>query len=106
MKLTKEQKAELAERLARPWGCLELICDGYRITLQVQCVKPYTPADKARMEKSLGKRFVAKDPWFNKTFISYDMSWPSGKAAIAHLCRVCDSVQLAPNAEESQIAMD
>jgi len=133
MKLTKEQKAELAEKLTSPWGCVELICDGYRITLQVQCVKALkyrvvtyvngewkglwfsdkteypeqkflnkrtnracSPAYKAKMEKIFGKRAIAKDPYYSKTFITYDLSWPSGKAAIAHLCRVCESVEIAP----------
>ncbi len=132
MKLTKEQKADLAQELTSPWGCVTLICDGYRIALQVQCVKALkyrvvtyingrwegkwslgteeypeqkflnkrthracSPAFKAKAEKVFGKRAIAKDPYYSKTFVTYDLSWPSGKAAIAHLCRVCDSVEIA-----------
>lgn len=137
MKLTKEQKDRLIEDLDHPWGNAELICDGYRITLQVERIKPLvfrvvtyingqwrgewslgnkeipeqkflnkkthracTPSFKAKMEKIFGKRAVAKDPYYNKTFVTYDISWPSGKAAINHLCRVCESVEIAPPAEE------
>lgn len=133
MKLSKEQKEELAATLSLPWGSATLICDGYRITLQVQRAKGMTyrvttfvngewkgvwcsgkseypeqkflnkktnracsPAFKAKMEKILGKRAVAKDPYYSKTFVTYDISWASGKAAIAHLCRVCESVEIAP----------
>ncbi len=136
MKLTKEQKTELAERLTSPWGCVELLCDGYRIALQVQRAKGMTyrvvtfvngewkglwcsgkaehpeqkflnkkthractPSYKAKMEKIFGKRAVAKDPYYSKTFVTYDLSWPSGKAAINHLCRVCESVEIAPPKE-------
>lgn len=136
MKLTKEQKDRLIEDLDHPWGNAELICDGYRITLQVERIKPLvfrvvtyingqwrgewslgnkefpeqkflnkkthrasTPSFKAKMEKIMGKRAVAKDPYYNKTFFTYDISWPSGKAAINHLCRVCESVEIAPSTE-------
>lgn len=136
MKLTKEQKNELAQLLTSPWGSVELLCDGYRISLQVQRAKGMTyrvvtfvngqwkglwvcgldefpeqkflnkrtrracsPSLKAKMEKIMGKRAVAKDPYYRKTFITYDVSWPSGKAAIAHLCSVCESVEIAPAKE-------
>ncbi len=36
MKLTKEQKATLIADLMLPWGRVELLCDGDRITLAVQ----------------------------------------------------------------------
>lgn len=58
-----------------------------------------TPSFKAKMEKIFGKRAVAKDPYYNKTFVTYDISWPSGKAAINHLCRVCESVEIVPATE-------
>ena len=136
MKLTKEQKEMLAETLTTPWGGVELLCDGYRIALQVQRVKELTyrvttfvngkwegkwmsgkeahpeqkflnkkthracsPSFKAKMEKIMGKRAVAKDPYYSKTFITYDVSWASGKAAITHLCRVCESVEIVPAKE-------
>lgn len=132
MKLTKEQKAKLSAALSHPWGTVALICDGYRVDLQVQRAKAMTyrvmtyvngqflgkwvsdkevfpeqkflrksirplasPAQKAKAEKILGKRVVAKDPWYNKTLTSYMPDWASGKAAISHLCKVCDSVEVA-----------
>ncbi|WP_293934010.1 hypothetical protein [Iodobacter sp.] len=39
MKLTKEQKEKLAKELSHPWGHVKLMCDGYRIDLQVQRFK-------------------------------------------------------------------
>lgn len=36
MKLTKEQKKELEDRLTYVGGTVHLLCDGYRISLQVQ----------------------------------------------------------------------
>lgn len=41
-KLTKEQKQELDAELRFPWGTVELICDGRRISLQVQRWKGMT----------------------------------------------------------------
>lgn len=129
--LTKEQKTKLIEQLMSPCGNVELLCDGYRIALAVQQVKPLvfrvityingqwrgewcrhdrefpeqkflkkktnkvcSPSYKAKVEKILGKRAVAKDPYFSKTFVTYDISWPNGKAAINHLCKVCESVEI------------
>lgn len=54
------------------------------------CSPPY----KQKMEKLLGKRHVAKDPFYTRTFTCYMPDWSSGKAAINHLCKVCDSVQV------------
>jgi hypothetical protein len=139
MKLSKEQKAVLIEQLNSPWGHVQLMCDGYRINLNVERCKGLSyrvvtyvngewkgvwcqgdkptpehkflnrierplakPSEKAKMEKIFGKRAIAKDPWFTKTLVTYDVSWPSGKAAINHLCRVCDSVELfEPTGSES-----
>lgn len=56
----------------------------------------HSPSFIKQMEKIFGKRAVAKDPTYHKTFVTYDVSWPSGKAAINHLCRVCESVEIAP----------
>jgi len=39
MKLTKKQKTELAQKLTSPWGSVKLICDGFKIDLQVQSLK-------------------------------------------------------------------
>ncbi len=131
MKLTKEQKAKLIEKLGLPWGRVELNCDGYRINLVVEQTNPLKyrvvtyvngqwkgvwclgiedhpeqkflnrkekplakPSERARYEKAFGKRAAAKDPWFSKKIVTYDLSWASGKQAINHLCRVCESIEI------------
>jgi len=131
MKLTKEQKAELIEKLGHPYGCVTLMCDGYRIFLRVERASQLAyrvvtyvngewkgvwcsgidshpeqkflnrketplakPSEKAKMEKILGKRAVAKDPWFTKKIVTFDLSWASGKTAINHLVKVCDSIEI------------
>jgi hypothetical protein len=53
-----------------------------------------TPSKKAEAEKIFGNRAVAKDPFYSKKIVTYDLSWPSGKVAINHLCRVCESVEI------------
>lgn len=53
-----------------------------------------TPTQKAKAEKLFGKRAVAKDPFYTKKLVSYDISWPSGSRAINHLCNVCDSIEI------------
>ena len=137
MKLTKEQKQSLIDALAMPWGRVNLLCDGYRVTLCVQQVSTLKfrvvtyvngvwegkwmagketfpeqkfinrkeipcakPSEKAKAEKIFGKRAVAKDPWYSKKIVTYDISWASGKQAINHLCRVCESIEIV--AEEAQ----
>lgn len=136
MKLTKEQKDELAQQLDHPWGSVALLCDGFRVDLRVEhsgklayrvvtyvngawegkwfsgkteypeqkflnkrTRRAYSPKFIKDMEKILGKRAVAKDPEYRKTFVTFDISWPSGKAAINHLCRACESVEIAPVTE-------
>lgn len=131
MKLTKEQKAELIDKLNHPYGRAELMCDGYRIDLTVERLRGLTyrvvtyvngvfkgvwcngaeiypeqkflnrreiplakPSHKAKMEKIMGKRAVAKDPWFTKKLVTFDVSWASGKLAINHLCKVCESIEI------------
>lgn len=134
MKLTKEQKTELAQKLTSPWGEVKLLCDGFRIDLQVQrckggmtyrvmtfvngqfkgfwvlseqeypeqkflrkSVRPaFSAAYKAKMEKIFGKRAVAKDEHYQKKYITYMPDFASGKAAISHLCKVCESIQVVP----------
>lgn len=130
-KLTKEQKQVLIDELGIPYASVNLLCDGYRITLSVTRttqlafrVVTYvngfwegkwmfgseiypeqkflnrreravvTPKQKAQAEKVFGKRAVAKDPWYSKKIVTYDVSWASGKAAIDHLCRVCESIEI------------
>ena len=50
-----------------------------------------------KMEKILGKRHVAKNPDYKKTVTMYMPDWASGKAAINHLCKVCESVEILSN---------
>lgn len=136
MKLTKEQKDELAQKLNSPWGSVKLLCDGYTITLNVERVKALSyrvvtyvngewrgewfsakqefpeqkflhkkvvpnckPAERKKIEKALGKRYVSKDPFWSGSFTMFAPDWPSGKAAINHLCKVCESVQVASKAD-------
>lgn len=140
MKLTKEQKEELAAKLSLPWGEVELLCDGRRIALQVRRFKPMTyrvmtyidgkfehawamsnpsvpehkflrksvrpnvgPAERKRLEKDLGKRYIAKHPFWSGSTTIYLPDWSSGKAAINHLCKVCDSVAIADKDEAAEI---
>lgn len=53
-----------------------------------------SPKLKQELEKIIGKRRVAKDPYYSKTITHYMPDWASGKAALSHLCKVCDSVQV------------
>lgn len=133
MMLTKEQRAELADKLLSPWGQVSLLCDGRRISLSVQrwsktridfrvmtyvdgefkgaWIKGETPeakylrksvrpmvssAERKAAIKVLGKRYVEKTPYYNASFTYYHPDWPSGRAAINHLCKVCESVEIAP----------
>lgn len=60
-------------------------------------VRPLTsPARRKLAEKHLGKRYVANNPLYNTSLTHYMPDWPSGKAAINHLCKVCESVEIAP----------
>lgn len=60
-------------------------------------VRPvFSPAHRKEMEKIYGKRYVAKDPRFSKTVTFYWPDFASGKAALNHLCKVCESVEVAP----------
>jgi len=131
MKLSKEQQAVLVQQLSSPWGSVRLMCDGYRVDLQVarasgmtfrvmtyvngtfkglwcsdsevhpeqnflrKSVKPLVSAAKrAKAEKVFGKRAVAKDEYFQKKIVFFMPDWASGKAAISHLCKVCESVEI------------
>lgn len=62
----------------------------------------YSPAVIKKLEKAIGKRAVARDPRFQKTVVQYWPDWRSGRAAINHLCKVCDSITvLYPNTKET-----
>lgn len=136
MKLSKEQKQELIDKLTHPWGRVRLMCDGYKVDLVVERAKgmryrvttyvngrwsgkwisgeethpeqkflrkyvrpAVSKKDKDAMEKVVGKRYFkkmcAEESYWTKTITLYDISWASGRTAINHLCKVCDSVAIA-----------
>ncbi len=131
MKLTKEQKAKLVERLGHPWGSVSLVCDGDKVTLTVlpakglkfhiatyvngwfrgewmrsdseareqrylrKVTRPLvSPAKRQKAEKEYGKRLVKSMALFSGTYTIYEPTWPNGSAAIAHLCKICDSISI------------
>lgn len=55
----------------------------------------YSPKELKRIESEYGKRklkeFIAKH---QKFFIYAAPDWASGRAAINHLCKVCDSIEI------------
>jgi len=58
-------------------------------------VKPlYSVAMKAKLEKIYGKRAFAKEERFHEKLTSYMPDFASGKAAISHLCKVSESIQV------------
>ncbi len=57
----------------------------------------YSAAFRRSMEKAIGKRAMAKDLDYSKTVTSYMPDWASGKAAINHLCKVCESIEILQN---------
>lgn len=59
----------------------------------------FKQSDKKAFEKRFGARAAKSDAYMNKTITIYMPDWPSGKAAINHLCKVCDSVEIAPEKE-------
>lgn len=137
MKLTKEQKQELIDKLSHPFGKVRLFCDGYKVDLVVERTsalgfkivtyingcwkgvwmsadnpcpeqkflnkkfKPFmSKAKLAKLEKEVGKRafkkHFASDPFYTGGTTLYYVTWTSGRTAINHLCKVCDSIQIAP----------
>lgn len=134
MMLTKVQRAELAKKLAYPYGePVRLVCDGKVITLCVvrdsgpgiryrvmtyvdgrfegewckgetpeakflrKTVTPLISAAKRKdAVKRMGIRWVASQSIYNAKVALWHPYWSSGKAAIAHLCKVCESVEIAP----------
>ena len=129
--LTAEQKQELIEKLSYPWGCVDLLCDGHKISLHVECLKAlnycvvvyvdgrwcgkwisankefpeqkfmrkqvkkaYSGKLAKDLEKIYGKRAWAKDPRSSETYTQYHPWFSTGRAAINHLCKVCDSVEI------------
>lgn len=58
-------------------------------------VRPlYSASHKATLEKIYGKRHVANTERYQKKFVTYMPDFASGKAAISHLCKVCESIQV------------
>lgn len=53
-----------------------------------------TKAFRLKLEKAIGKRAVAKEPRYNGTYTMYLPDWSSGRAAINHLCKVSESIEL------------
>lgn len=140
MKLNKEQKDEIVSKLSGPWGSVDLMCDGYLVSLRVErykalayrvstyvngffkgtwcrgkdpapearflrkSVRPnVTPAKRKKLEKALGKRYVAKNEYFSGSVTVYLPDWSSGRAAINHLCKVSESIALADKDEAAAI---
>lgn len=71
-------------------------------------VRPNVSAAKRKeVEKALGKRRVAKDPYWSGSMTLYLPDWGNGKGAISHLCKVCESVELldADTAREALAAI-
>jgi len=132
MKLSKEQIDRLAANLDNPWGRVELICDGHRVTLDTQrwkglvyrvvtyvdgefkgawmsakeehpqqkfmrkrVIRLLSPKQRKSYEKAFGKRRAEKEPIYTAAITQYMPDWPDGKAALNHLCKVCDSVEIA-----------
>ena len=62
--------------------------------LNRRIVKACSAKTKAEHEKILGKRAIQKNPYYSATFTIYKPDWASGKAAINHLCKVCESVEI------------
>ncbi|MBC7857991.1 MAG: hypothetical protein H7Z39_04265 [Burkholderiaceae bacterium] len=62
-----------------------------------------SPAKRKQMEKALGKRYVQKDPYFSGSWTIYLPDWSSGKAALSHLCRVCESVEVIEKTAASDL---
>ncbi|WP_062785971.1 hypothetical protein [Aquitalea pelogenes] len=58
-----------------------------------------SPVKRKEFEKKFGKRAVQKDKYINGSVTLYLPDWSSGKAAINHLCKVCDSVEIAEKTE-------
>lgn len=65
-----------------------------------------TPARRRELEKAIGKRRVKSDPYLSGTFVVYLPDWSSGKAALSHLCKVCDSISEIPRSAETDVVDD
>ena len=54
----------------------------------------YSPQKKARLIKQFGKKRANEYFKLDSSSIMYSAVWPSGKAALSHLIKVCDSVEV------------
>ncbi|MFZ4539271.1 hypothetical protein [Propionivibrio sp.] len=81
------------------WVCGKVPLPEYKFLRKVTR-NLYSSTQTAKHIKAFGVR-NAKKLFPQKTFVTYLPDWPSGKTALNHLCRVCDSVQLAEDAEAS-----
>lgn len=52
------------------------------------------PSEKARAIKQFGKRWVSKQPYYNEKITLYYIDWASGRAAINHLFKVCENIEI------------
>jgi hypothetical protein len=58
-------------------------------------VKPiYSSAMRKKLIKIMGVRRFNTEPDYHKTYTVFYPDWHDGKAAINHLCKVCESVEL------------
>lgn len=53
-----------------------------------------SPAKRVKAEKTLGKRYVAKHPYWSGSYTLHLPDWSTGRAAVNHLCKVCESIEL------------
>lgn len=51
-------------------------------------------AKRAQAEKEFGKRYVARNSFYQAKITYFMPDFASGKAAISHLCKVCDSIEV------------
>lgn len=69
--------------------------------LRKSVVPNISRAKRAKLEKALGKKYIKNDPFWSGSITTYAVDWASGKAALSHLNRVCDSIELAPEEQPS-----
>lgn len=54
----------------------------------------YSKAEVASMQKKFGKRATNNFMSLNKTYVTYDLTWASGKMVLNHLIKVSKSIEL------------
>lgn len=58
--------------------------------------------ERLKAEKAFGKRYVRQSKYYSGSYTLHVPTWSSGKAALNHLCKVCDDIELL--SEEDAIA--